>query len=83
MPYYEYRCPKCEKDFDRFLPIDQRHEGTCPCCGAKGELKMSLSNWRWAVPWSILGAHGEVLAHHPRGGETEPVAPPDRNLVEV
>lgn len=34
MPTYEYRCPKCEKPFEVFLPMSRYDESqNCPECG--------------------------------------------------
>lgn len=32
MPIYNFRCPKCEKDFSRLLPHLSEYEKPCPIC---------------------------------------------------
>jgi len=91
MPRYEYRCPNCQLDFDRIIPIDGRHEVTCTRCGTKATLKISLSWYRLAQPFHVFDADGNVLYERPDSEPTEPPTPPEKahwlkghaNLVEV
>ena len=36
MPLYEYRCQKCEHEFEVLVSSRNREEPTCPECGAPG-----------------------------------------------
>ena len=37
MPVYEYRCPSCERTFEKLGAISSRDEGVdCPSCGRRG-----------------------------------------------
>lgn len=37
MPFYEYRCPKCEERFDLMRSLADRDlPATCPSCGQDG-----------------------------------------------
>lgn len=40
MPTYDYRCPKCEKAFEKLVPLAQRDEVTCPECGTKPAVRL-------------------------------------------
>jgi putative FmdB family regulatory protein len=48
MPFYEYRCTKCNAVFDALLSMSRReeeeHELTCPRCGA-GKPKRLISTF--------------------------------------
>lgn len=37
MPFYEYRCTKCDERFDLLRPLADRDlPATCPACGHSG-----------------------------------------------
>ena len=40
MPYYDYKCVKCEKDFEYFHGIREMPKIKCPSCGSKKIDKM-------------------------------------------
>lgn len=82
MPLYEYECSNGHTS-EAVRAIRDRANMICPTCGLVPHLRISLSSSRPAIPWSVLDGRGRVMAHHPRGGETEPPRPPDGNLVEV
>ena len=42
MPIYEYRCDKCNNEFDVFTSFENRHNIKCPRCGS-GRLKILVS----------------------------------------
>ncbi len=60
MPIYEYRCKKCDKTFEVFVPItsEESKEKVCPNCGSKDTEKLisqiySLSSQRSScITWS-------------------------------
>ena len=52
MPIYEYECDPCGIHFEKLLPMSQRYLPTCPFCGNKAKLKISLSNW--GMGWKFL-----------------------------
>ena len=46
MPFYDYKCSKCEHAFEEFLPLKDRKKPErkiCPSCGEKGSVKQHIS----------------------------------------
>jgi putative FmdB family regulatory protein len=41
MPTYEYRCPACGTDFEKFQKMSDPPAAECPSCGAAAERRMS------------------------------------------
>ena len=41
MPTYEYRCPECGTDFEKFQKMSDEPVAECPSCGAKAERRLS------------------------------------------
>jgi putative FmdB family regulatory protein len=41
MPTYEYRCPACGTDFEKFQKMSDPPLADCPACGAAAERRMS------------------------------------------
>jgi putative FmdB family regulatory protein len=41
MPTYEYRCPQCGADFERFQKMSDPPGADCPSCGAQAERRLS------------------------------------------
>ena len=42
MAVYEYRCPKCRKDFELMRPMSEAEKSAkCPKCGSKAQKLMS------------------------------------------
>jgi putative FmdB family regulatory protein len=41
MPTYEYRCPECGTDFEKFQKMSDEPGAPCPQCGAKAERRIS------------------------------------------
>jgi len=41
MPTYEYRCPECGTDFEKFQKMSDEPGYPCPKCGARAERRMS------------------------------------------
>lgn len=41
MPTYEYRCPACGADFEKFQRMSDEPVAECPKCGAKAERQIS------------------------------------------
>ena len=43
MPFYEYKCRKCEAEFEELVPVDAEEAPPCPECGSTDvEKLMSL-----------------------------------------
>ena len=42
MPTYEYRCKKCNYEFEKFQSISSKPVAKCPKCGGKAERKISM-----------------------------------------
>ena len=41
MPTYDYRCPSCGHDFEKFEKINARVRPKCPQCGTRAERQIS------------------------------------------
>ncbi|HET7464479.1 MAG TPA: zinc ribbon domain-containing protein [Longimicrobium sp.] len=41
MPTYEYRCPQCGTDFEKFQKMSDPPVAACPGCGAEAERRIS------------------------------------------
>jgi len=41
MPTYEYRCPQCGTDFEKFQKMSDPPLAACPSCGAEAERRIS------------------------------------------
>ena len=41
MPTYEYRCPSCQTEFEKFQRMSDEPGAECPNCGAPAERKLS------------------------------------------
>jgi putative FmdB family regulatory protein len=41
MPTYDYRCPKCGNDFEKFQKMSDEPGAECPKCGSASERRMS------------------------------------------
>lgn len=41
MPTYEYKCPKCDTQFEVFQRMKDRPGAPCPKCGAKAQRQLS------------------------------------------
>ena len=41
MPTYEYRCPECGHDFEKFQRMSDEPGAECPECGAPAERRLS------------------------------------------
>ncbi|HEV7588960.1 MAG TPA: zinc ribbon domain-containing protein [Longimicrobium sp.] len=41
MPTYEYRCPACGTDFEKFQKMSDLPAAECPSCGAAAERRIS------------------------------------------
>lgn len=53
MPLYEYVCIRCEKTFEKRVPVNDRDNVFCPYCGAATERKFSINidlNWKELPP---------------------------------
>lgn len=48
MPIYEYRCRRCEEEFETLVSLRQREEEVpCPACGERqGERRVSMFSAR-------------------------------------
>jgi putative FmdB family regulatory protein len=41
MPTYEYRCPACQTEFEKFQRMSDDPVAECPSCGAAAERRLS------------------------------------------
>jgi putative FmdB family regulatory protein len=43
MPFYEYKCDECGKEYEELVPMQAKEAPPCPACGSKQvERKISL-----------------------------------------
>ena len=52
MPVYEYKCWKCEEEFERIKQIKDRETDHCPKCGAKVRVAVSVPCMQPDSYWS-------------------------------
>jgi len=69
MPLYDYRCPNCDTEFERMVPMSQRHDQICHMCHSDLE-KLNKPTPHY-VPWQPyfdigLGAEVTGRDHHRR-----------------
>jgi len=91
MPLYEYRCPECGNEEQHIVAMENRHEATCTRCGSLSRLRISLSRYRLAEPFSVFDADGNLMHYQPDSEAVEPPTPPEKahwlkghgNRVEV
>jgi len=59
MPIYEYRCDKCETEFEEYLSTSDKPKPPCPKCGSAGVTRLwSRINTEWLpsdVAWDRVG----------------------------
>jgi putative FmdB family regulatory protein len=59
MPVYEYRCKKCEEEFEEYLSTSTKPAPPCPKCKSKSvERLWSRINTEWLpsdVAWDRVG----------------------------
>lgn len=41
MPTYEYRCPGCGNEFEKFQRMSDEPKAPCPACGAEAQRRLS------------------------------------------
>lgn len=41
MPTYEYRCPECSVEFEKFQKMSEEPVAECPACGAAAQRRLS------------------------------------------
>jgi putative FmdB family regulatory protein len=60
MPIFEYKCKKCEKEFERLVFAGEEKNISCPDCNSLDVIKkMSVS--------SFMGNIGNCAADSPKG----------------
>ncbi len=74
MPLYEYEC-LVHGRFGHLLPMRGGHTeffcSSCPECGDICNGVISLSNFRMAIPLTVVD-NGKILHYKPDGGSTPP-----------
>ena len=83
MPLYEYECDTCGSRFSKLCSAESRQSATCNKCGSQAKLLVSLSNFRLAIPLTVLTHNGKKVDWSPTAGEVPNPNPPTHNLVEV
>jgi putative FmdB family regulatory protein len=41
MPTYEYRCPACRHEFEKFQRMSDEPKAVCPSCGSEAQRRLS------------------------------------------
>ena len=63
MPFYDYRCTKCNHRFEQFLPMADHKKpckSPCPECNAKGTVEQTLTSAPAACDPIRVGKAGKV-----------------------
>ena len=71
MPLYEYECEAGHR-FEEYHRMDDRHDASCPECDGPVRLRISLSSFRLAVPFTVCTHDGKILHRQPDGGTKLP-----------
>ncbi len=66
MPTYEYKCSKCDHQFETFQPISDEPVKKCPSCG--GKVKRLISGGAGL----IFKGSGFYITDYKRAGEKRP-----------
>lgn len=74
MPIYEYQCEGGHK-FTARTSIADRHKTVCPMCKHYVRLNVSLSNFRMAVPFTVVSPEHGIVHQRPDGGRIRPTMP--------
>ena len=70
-PHYEYECV-CGLTFDRFLPINSRHDVLCSC-GGQPQIKIGKVFNRMARPFKVFDHDGTLLHQRQTITKTPPM----------
>ncbi len=70
MPTYEYECQEHSR-FEVRQPMSSELKATCPKCNKPAEPRISLSNFRMAIPLTVVD-NGKILHYKPDGGSAPP-----------
>ena len=51
MPFYEYKCDKCDVEFEKRISVKDRNSVPCPQCNQLARKKFSVFNvtWEWVM----------------------------------
>jgi putative FmdB family regulatory protein len=82
MPTYEYRCPQCGTDFEKFQKMSDPPVAPCPACGAEGERRISggaglVFKGSGFYITDYRGDGYKKAAQAEGGGSSSPAAPAD------
>ena len=81
MPIYEYQC-KEGHGFEKFRPMDKRHNVLCPECGEQAHIIPSICKWRQAMPLPVFAGDGTHLKTFRDVPLMRPPTPPEE-LVRI
>lgn len=65
MPTYEYKCPKCQHEFEVIQKITAKSGAKCPRCGARAERQLSAAGL-------VFKGSGFYITDYKRAGEQNP-----------
>lgn len=72
MPTYEYRCPNCGNEFDKFQRMSDPPVAECPQCGASAERRIS------GGAGLVFKGSGFYITDYARGGDYKKAAEADK-----
>jgi putative FmdB family regulatory protein len=72
MPTYEYRCPSCGNEFDKFQRMSDPPVAECPRCGASAERRIS------GGAGLVFKGSGFYITDYARGGDYKKAAEADK-----
>ena len=81
MPLYEYRCPKCDRAFERIQKFSDRPRAKCPDCGGNAKRQLSASSIRFkGTGWYVTDYAGKGSGKDTgdAGGSEEKGSPKDK-----
>ena len=72
MPTYEYRCPSCGNDFEKFQRMSEDPVAACPRCGASADRRIS------GGAGLVFKGSGFYITDYARGGDYKKAAEADK-----
>lgn len=67
MPFFDFRCSKCNHEFETFVAISRKDEVTCPKCGSQEKQQIYKAG---AIKGPVSGSSGSSGSSCGRSGFT-------------